>query len=401
MNQHSLTGEERILVIVQGLFYFISSLASVFLSIYIFKLGGFVDVARFYFLSFLALLLAYNTSGFILSKKSSKDLIVSGLVTVTIFWTLLFFLKVRSIDYLNPLALILGTGQGLFWSGFNISQYVATHDTSRIHYLSKSNAVNYFGRSIAPMLGGAIVSISLIRYMDVIDGYSLLFLIVCVLFALTSFIAMRLPAHTGVTFSLRHLIKHKRSYTWKMVLVQQFILGLFDTSFTTFAGILLFIIFSGEFKVGVYNSIIALGLGLTSVLAPRILKKWQISPFPAGIVSGLSILLFAYMINIWGAILLCVLSWIATPFRDIPLMRAVLIGIDTNPDPWQVKYHMFLERDSVLGVARVLSYAILYAAFAVWGKTEVAVQWLKAVAILPVILGILIVLPNKESGWRK
>jgi MFS transporter, YQGE family, putative transporter len=397
MASHKLTSDERTLVVVQGFYNFISSLAAVFLSIYLFKIGSFVTVALFYFFSFLALFITIIASGFMLNRHSSRNLVILGFSLSAIFWAFLFILKQNSLNYLIPLALLQGTAGGLFWSGFNVGQYVATHDTSRTQYLGKSNSLTKVGQGIAPILGGIIVFYGAKLNLVALGGYELLFLTVCFLFIISVIIAWKLTPHTGVSFSLSHVIAHHRSFAWKMVLLQQFILGLFDTSFSVFAGILIFIILNNEFKVGIFNSITYAGLGVTYFIAPRFLKKWPQLILPACVISGLSLFIFGWMINFYGAVILVILTWLASPFRDIPLMRNVFTGIDTNPDSWQTKYHMFIERDSVLGFGRVLSYAILFTAFSAWGKVEVAATWIKIIAILPIILGVLLVYKKRSD----
>ncbi|OGG10301.1 hypothetical protein A2154_02570 [Candidatus Gottesmanbacteria bacterium RBG_16_43_7] len=392
MHQDSLSKEELMLVVIDTLFYFVIGLATVFLSVYLFRLGGFSTVIRFHLVSFLFLLILYNASGYFLSKLSSRILIVGSFLLFSGFWGLLVCLKNAALEYVIPLGILHGTANGLYWSGFNLSQYILTHKTTRLHYFGKINAWQNLFRSIAPIVGAGVIYFGNTLFQTVTGGYGMLFILICILYVLMATVAWFLPDHRGIEFSLVHILKHKRGSLWKLVLTQQGILGLFDVAFSTLINVLLYVIFISETAVGIFNSLVILLVGISSFFAVKLLRRFPRLPLGAAIMTSAGLLIFGFSLTKPGVIILGILFAASNPFLRIPLSANILNGIDSNPEPWQKKYHMFLERDTVLGMARVVSYAGLALLFASGDKPQTAALWLRYIAILPLILGVLLVI---------
>ena len=79
------------------------------------------------------------------------------------------------------------------------------------------------------------------------------------------------------------------------------------------------------------------------------------------------------------------------PFLNIALPVVDLNTFDEYKLPWQKKYYLFLEKDTVLGLGRIISFLILLWLLTNPDQILVIKNWLLAVAICPLILGLLII----------
>lgn len=384
-----LTKEEKSLIQVQALNSFAAAIASIFLQIYIFRLTGFVGVVFFNLSTYIFLLIFYTLSGFLLRKSSTNTLILSGIFLNVFLYLFLIVLKQNAINYLFPLGIINGIGSGLYWSGFNLSQYIHTHSSTRDDYFGKGSSFIYIGSSVGPLLGGLIVtSLNSLFHFPYIGYYALFLIVVLINFSLF-FIAYRLPAYKGVKFSVKQLLI-KKSKKWRFVLEQNVVLGLWDVAFFTLSSILLFQIIKSEAGVGLVRASILILAAIVSFFAGKFLSRFKKLYLLGAIGTTISIAIFAFSQNLMGVIILGFVYGIASPFLNISLSSAILNTIDENKESWQKKYHMFLERDGILGFARVISYFVLYFLFLFFDKTDVAKNWLIAISFLPLILGFLL-----------
>ncbi len=385
-----LSREENSLIQIQALNYFVNSLAGIFLQIYIFRLTGFVGIVLFNLSSYAFLLIFYSISGFLLHKYSTNLLIRSGIIITILSYLTLVLLKTNAVYYLIPLGAVLGTGWGLYWSGFNLSQYVLTQSGSRNHYFGKGLSLSNVAFAVGPILGGLIVTFINSFTHQLYTGYYALFFIVVLVNLPLLLMTKDLPSHVGIKFSFRQYFKEKRITKWKIVLSQNFISGLWDVAFNTLSAVLLFLIIKNDAGVGSIRASILLFSAVVSFFAGKVLSRFKSFYIVGAIGTALGLIIFAVWQNWTGILLLGLLYGAFIPFLNVPLSSAILNTIDENKDAWQEKYYMFLDRDGILGIARVLSYVILYFLFLFFDKTIVAKDWFIAVSIFPLLLGVLL-----------
>lgn len=385
-----LSREENHLIFIQVIATFASALSGIFLQIYIFRLSGFQGTVILNLFLFVSLLFTYLSSGFLLRRHSTNLLIGSSFIVNILGYLLIILLQTNAVNYLALIGLVLGVSAGNFWSGFNLSQYILTNQHSRNAYFGKSLSLVQVAYALGPILGGiAVITVNNLTK-NVYTGYYFLFFIV-VLVNLFLFVnTKKLPSHTGIEFSLKDLIHHQRSKKWKIVLGQNFVGGLYDAAFNTIFAILLFLILKNESLVGGTRTGILLFVSLTSIVGAKFLAKHSWLYIIGVLGTALSIVIFALFQNWIGIFLFALINGLATPFFNIPLSLAILNTIDENQLPWQKKYHMLLERDGVLGFARIISYIFLLILFTTYNKEEVARNWMITIAIFPLITGALL-----------
>lgn len=376
-----LTIEEKNLLKIQALGFFSSSLVGIFTQFYVFKYLDFKGLVLYNFVQFIFLLILYVASGYLLNKFSTKGLIKSSLLLTTLSYVLLLIFKERTLDYIIILGVISGSAAGLYWSGYNLSQYILTHAHSRDHFFGRFMSVLNFASGLAPLLGGLIVSFF---------GYTPLFATVAALNLALYFMANKLPQHHGVEFSVSHLLSHVRSKRWMNSIKQNAVLGLYDSGQSMFTGILLFLVLQDPTIVGFTRSAFFLISAIAGIFAGKLIASYKNISIYMGILAMLGFIILGIWQSILGVILFGILTGISLPIIYVRYSSEILNAIDDNEASWKNKYEMFIERDGALGVTRIGSLFLLLLLFTYFDKNVVAQWWMIVFSVFPLILGIMV-----------
>ena len=376
-----LTVEENNLLKIQAVGFFSSSLVGIFTQFYVFKYLDFKGLVLYNFVQFVSLLVLYIASGYLLNKFSTKSLIKSSLLLTTLSYVLLLVFKERALDYIIVLGIISGSAAGLYWSGYNLSQYILTHAHSREHFFGRFMSVLNFASALAPLLGGLIVSYF---------GYTPLFAIVAALNLALYFMANRLPQHHGVEFSVSHLLSHVRSRRWVNSLKQNAVLGVYDTGLSMFIGVLLFVVLQDPTVVGFTRSAFYLISAIAGMFAGKIIASHKNITILMGILAMVGFVIIGISQSTLAVILFGILTGVSLPIIYVRYSSEILNAIDDNDSSWKNKYEMFIERDLALGVTRIGSLFLLLVLFTYFDKNVVAQWWMIVFSVFPLILGIMV-----------
>ncbi len=395
----SLNREERHLIAIQGLDYFASGLATIFVTIFLFAHSDLRTTVLFQLMMFGSLLTFYTLSGWTLQKFSSGTHMRVGVASRAIFYLLLFLLQGKTIHYLVPLAIFNGFGSGIYWAALNLNQYIFSNVAKREQYFGYTLAVVNFLSAIAPFLGGVIITITATKLSwGIGTGYTTLFFLVFLILAFMVFFIGKLPKHEMPSFSYRHLFSKKRSTSWKLVLWQHALMGLFDVTLDIIVGILFYLILKQEVLIGAAQTL-GIIIGAVGGLASAKLLEKQHRYFWLGSIGvALALAVFALMQNTTGLWMFVIISGFCSPFLKTWISSVWFKTMDTIPDHWKNKFHLLLERDISLGLCRILSLLFLYAYLAHGDQVILARQWLIILPLLPLAIGILLHMSGKTTG---
>src|SRR3990167_11337186 len=309
--------EEKNLILIQALDYFSAALAGIFVTVYFYSHSDLKTTILYNLIVYTTLLFFYVASGWTLKKVSSAFLIRISLFSHALFYLALFLLKEQSIKFIIPLGLLSGFCAGNYWAGFNLNQYIFTNKKKRIEYFGSSTGVINLLSAFAPFIGGTIISLFIALNTFGRDaGYSFLFFLVFMLLMAMVFLIGKLPSHGIPNFAYKHIIFHKRLRSWKLVLWQQFFLGLYDTSLGLVISILFFIILKNEFNLGGTQTFAYILGTLGSMISIKLLNKnknfyWIGS---LGLATGIG--LFAFWQNWYGIIFFIAATGFCAPFLN-------------------------------------------------------------------------------------
>lgn len=386
----TLSTDERKLLIIGGLDILAASLAGIFVTVFFYAHGDLKITTLYNIAAFASMTFFYGLSGWMLRYVSSGVLMKASLVAGALFYLLLFILKEQSIAYVIPLGILSGFSGGLFWAGYNLNQYIISQKGKRLEYFGWGGAISNFSNAAGPVIGGLIIAMVGKSSLGVMNGYLLLFLLVAMINVITVLAIGKLPTHGIPHFSYWHLLTHKRTKLWKLVLGQQALLGLYDVSVGTVTGVLVYVIVKNEALLGSIFTIGSLCSTAASILAIRVLKKYPQGYWLGSVGLTLSIFLFIFMQHSTGAWMLVILSGCAFPLLATKLSHVYFAALDVAPGGWQNKYHMMLERDIVLGLLRTVSYIGLFVFLGFGDEIQLAKLWLFILPLIPLAIGFLL-----------
>jgi|Napbiome12C3dose_1001474.scaffolds.fasta_scaffold00001_144 YQGE family putative transporter len=389
-----MSQEEKQLIILNGVFFFTVSIAGIFVNLFLFQLGGFQSVVTYGLVNITSLLIIYFLSGYLLKKYSSKALIRSGLLLFMISYTALFLLGEKAVTFLIPLGIIQGLANGCYWPGNNLTQYIATHNQSRNEYFGKLFFYMNIGSAFGPILGGLIIYFFGLYSLKFV-GYGFVFFLVALLFAVLLWITNNFPAHKGSQFSFQGILKHKRLFKWRIVLIQQFLYGLFDVSFAAISTVLIFLFLKEEFSVGAVNTVSTLVFAGANFLAIRLLKRYKWIYVLGMFFSTLGLFLFGISRTWLGIFGLIFLSNSFMPLLNITASKGFYDTIDSVKEDWKSKYHFLVEREIALDGGRILIYAVLLFLFTPDNQVNVAKTWILVIPLLPLLIGLLQIIKER------
>jgi len=379
MTNKRLNSKTKQVVKMLAIFWFAVALSGIFTSIFIWKqTQNFTPVVVYNLFFFITLFLVYLLSGYWLRKCCARNLIKLGFIMIAFFYALIVILREKAILLLIPLGIIKGTGEGLFWSGFNLHQYVHTQKSDRHYYFGVCSFWTNLALVSGPLLGGLIISVSNNLLKSEFIGYYILFFFSAFVFILAFQQSFKLPKFSEIKFkisNIKEVILKKQNF--RKVLKQQFLLGLKDVSLITISSIFAFVILSNEFHLGLYRSIIGLFAGILGFIAGRLLtskNRLKISLLSA-IVLAIGAIVFAVSQD-FGTLILYGVCTVLGAFLDISLGTIYFSVIDQDKRPWQKKYAYFIARDSVLGLGRIGSYFLLWLSFNFLRQEIVIKAWL-------------------------
>ncbi|HCM82916.1 MAG: hypothetical protein UW22_C0079G0001 [Candidatus Gottesmanbacteria bacterium GW2011_GWB1_44_11c] len=355
----SFSSEEKKLILIQSFYFFAVALADIFVTVFFFSHGTFQTPVLYQIIRIWVFLGIFILSGLIFNKVRSGTIIKIGLFIFAVFYFFLFLLKERSITYIIPLSVLNGVAMGCFWSGYNLNQYIYSNQKKRISFFGSSLIAIQLFQSIAPFLGGAIITTTSSRY-SLRVGYGVLFLAVSVIIALIIFLVGKLPDHERLTFSISHIFSHRRTLVWKKILLQQFFLGMFDMPGNTIVGILIYLVIKKEFLLGITQTASVLISILGTLLAIRLLHKSS-RFYWIGIVGiSLGYFVFGLFQSPKGVLLYIILIGLTSPFMNTWVPTVYYRAMDSVSGHWKEKYHLLFERDVSLAFGRLFSYTLIF-----------------------------------------
>lgn len=390
----SFDRDEKNLIIINSLAQFSSSMAGIFITVFLFQRSDFKVVLLYNLLLYANLLLWYFLSGKTLKIFSSAFLLKISLFSAAFYYLLLFLLKEKIVFYVIPLAFLNGFSAGNYWSAYNLNQYLFSKKERRIKYFGVSAGLVNFLTAIGPLLGGLLVAFGNKHLTGLHSGYALLFFVVfLILLGLFVFVG-KLPKHSAPKFSFKDFFQ-PRAKRWLLILLQQAFLGFYDVLLGTIAAILSFLILKNELTLGLTKTTNLLLAAFGSFLAVKFLSKKEKFFWLGSLGVFFSILFFAFNQNLFGLLIFIIFSGLTAPFLTTLLSVVYFDCLDDHWQAWQKKYYLMIERDLVLGLSRIASYGFLYLFINSTSQIAMAKNFLFLLSLFPLILGFLL------AQWKK
>lgn len=388
-----LTPTENHLIEVQGIFSAALAIAGVFLALYLVQLGDFRTIARFYAGQYLFQIIFFVVAGYLMRRRTARFVIKLGLLILVGLYGALLALGDDARGYAFLLGALAGMGEGLYWPGINLNEYIATHNRTRNLYYGKLFLYSNCASVLGLPLGGIVLYLTDDLWTPE-SGYYVLFALLMLMLLVTYKVSSGVATSSGIQFSAGDFLRHRRSTAWKLVLAQNFCRGLWAYTLPAYSAVLLFNILSDalgtddpEFALGVLSAAATIAVGLASLVAGRILQRQRSAYLVGAVVVPIGMIGFAFNQNLWGIVFYALLILCFETFAQNTQYKAMYDVMDNAASHWSTAYHFIVERELWWNLGRVASFAALGLAFTDDNQVETLTTAIALIAILPIVNG--------------
>lgn len=215
--------------------------------------GNFFNVALYYVISYIILLLAYTGFSFLICKINKVYAIRIAILFHCSILIMLAFLKENIVNFIVPIAIINNISNGLYWSGLNSLSNETIKGKKLQGYNTYSAVVNNITSIIIPIIFGSIIDNS---SMTVITIFAIIVAILEI--GSTFFFQKQRIVHTKIDFkgyyNYCYNVNHKRCFN--LLFGGYIVLGCKD-SISTLITMLIVLTFKTNTNLGVISSLIS------------------------------------------------------------------------------------------------------------------------------------------------
>ncbi|MBJ6361084.1 MFS transporter, partial [Paenibacillus sp. GCM10012307] len=248
LKKYNYSREAIILLVMHSLYTLGTALTSVFLNIFLWKLGNSVSInAAYNLIAFGTMVFACILGGRLTKKFGKVTVYRIGICLISLFFASILILKQNVIDYYHGIAVLHGIGLALYWMGHALITYDVTTEDNRMKYISISFVINTTLSIIGPSLAGNIIV-----NQNEMKGYYIIFMAALTLFFITALGSLWLNNKSkNEKFLLKYMgLLMKKNPNWFVVLIGWFIIGLLHGLMYFLTDILLFRSLGKEDYVG-------------------------------------------------------------------------------------------------------------------------------------------------------
>ena len=353
----NLTRNEQAMMVINGLFIFVMSLASVFVNVVLYVISGSIVTMTLYtILRFGLFPFAFMLGAKLSNQRKIVFSLILGLALLTLgFLGVLFATHLlESVWFLIfILAIIFGLGEGLFWFSMNALNQLVSSEETRNTYLSVMGMVNAFAQIIAPLLATLILSISASDD----QGYTFIFQLVIVFMVVIIFFGFKVNSPSLSTpFRMRELQLFSKHKDLQLMNMTHFMFGLRDSLVLVTTGLLIYNATGGSGSV--YSRLLAL-FALVNIVAFEVVRRFNtpqrmMSFFIfGGFIMTFSLPLLVYIPTLLGAATYGLLASWAGPFYVVPLQTIAMRAIGSHMMHTNM-FSLVISREIALTSGRVL-----------------------------------------------
>ena len=346
------------MVLIHGAYTAANLLAATFLSIFLWRAShDLARVALFTWISAVTIPAAFLLNGLVLRRAGAGTSIRIGLACLGVVYLAVLALGNASVNWILPLGLLRGLGEGWYWAGYHLTTYDTTSERDRDRYFGAMGAVNCFlSGGLPPLAGAAIVIGAQWGGMD--RGYQFIFGLAGVLLLAAMVLAGRLRCGYRPAFSIRTMAQlHLRNQPWLNVMGARLADGFSGMLSGVVLTILAYMVLNNEQQVGNFNGIMGiLGVGISLALAAYMRPRHRIACALVGAALLVtSTLVLPLYLSAWALVAFGLLRAVGGPLHGNGLAPLALQVIDRDPQARSLRYEYIVHQELCLAVGRVLS----------------------------------------------
>ncbi|MDQ0915025.1 MFS transporter [Paenibacillus sp. V4I5] len=267
-----LDREAAITLALQSLFTFGSSLSSIFLNLYLWRLTESLWINGIYNIVSNAFIAVCFVIGGKLAKKLDRMVVYRiGITLIALFYLCILLAKVHVAEYYILFAVFSGIGSGFYWIGYWTLLYDVSNDGNRMRFLGLSSAFSTAAAMSGPLLSGVIFNA-----VGGLRGYTIVFGIAFVVFLLTAVLSLlvpKAPSHRKAYY-LGHMgLLLRKNKTWRKAMYGNLITGIMQGVFLFLPQILLIAVFQKESFVSYFGAFLSMLTILINILFSKLARE--------------------------------------------------------------------------------------------------------------------------------
>lgn len=347
----------RILLIIGGLYSMSIALSNTFVNVFLWKQSGdYVDIGIYNLAVAIFQPFTFVFAGRIAKRVDRIIVLRLGVIFLAAFYLAVLLIGTQATHFLILLGGLLGIGYGFYWLAFNVLTFEITEPETRDFFNGFLGLLTSAGGIIGPIFAGFIIS-----RMEKFTGYSIIFGVSLLLFAIAvyfSFSLERRPAHGKYLF-FRTLQERKNNDNWRLITYAHFFQGLREGTFMFVVSIFVFIQTGSELALGNFSMVNSILSFIAYYFAARYIKQKmrKKSILLGGILLYAGVFLLAFDVTYAKLLFYAATIAIAYPILLVPYMSLTydIIGRAWQAAELRIEYIVVRELYILLG--RIVSIA--------------------------------------------
>ena len=346
------------MVLIHAAYTAANLLAATFLSIFLWRVSHDLGrVALFSWISAVTIPVAFLANGLCFRRAGAGTSIRVGLACLGVVYLAALALGNNSVNWIVPIGLLRGLGEGWYWAGFHLTTYDSTDEGNRDRYFGALGAVNCLLSGALPPFAGAAIVLGA-HWGGAERGYQVVFGLAGVLMLAAIVLAGRLQCGYRPGFSIRTVATlHLRNQAWLNVMGARLADGFSGMLSGVVLTVLAYMVLANEQQVGNFNGIMGLlGVGISLLLAAYMRPRHRIvcALIGASLLVASTLVLPLYL-SAWALVAFGLLRAVGGPLHGNGLAPLALQVIDRDPRAPSLRYEYIVHQELCLAVGRILS----------------------------------------------
>ncbi|MDQ0269458.1 MFS transporter [Cytobacillus purgationiresistens] len=350
-----LTRDLTLLLVIGGLYSLSIALSNTFVNIFLWKQSGeYLDLGLYNLAIVVLQPITFILAGRWAKKVDRVIVFRIGVIFLSFFYVMVLVAGSSAAKYLLLLGALLGVGSGFYWLAFNVLTFEITEPENRDFFNGFLGLLSSIGGMIGPITAGFVIS-----RMEQFTGYTVIFGLSLVLFAIAvflSFFIKRRPANGRYWF--KQIMKERqRNLNWRRITNAHFFQGLREGTFAFVVSVFVFISTGSELALGTFG-LVNSGISFVSYfLVSRLLKKEQrkAAILIGGILLYASIFLIIFDVTYPKLLVYAAIIAIAYPLMLVPYVSMTYDVIGTAWKAAEMRIEYIVVRELFLNIGRIVS----------------------------------------------
>ncbi|NOU73551.1 MFS transporter [Paenibacillus sp. LMG 31458] len=379
----------RLLMLITTLNASASSISSIFINIYLFKVSNeFYQVFTFHFFSFLSMLPCCVAAGWLSKKTNRKIGLLVGNGLLLLFYSIMLIFGDTMSGWIPLAGLIYGASQGFYWLSVNVLSIDLTKPENRDWFNGLSGTFTSITQMISPFAAGWII----VAFPGNL-GYRYIFGFALALFVLSIICAAFLPSSSKKSPMYWGKIREiHKSPKWRNLSRSFTTLHFRDDILAPFVWVSLFIATQNESIIGNYSLLMTALSTVSFFVIGRFGRQERKRYYMmiGGIGFSAALLAFIPGINTETLLIYAIVGGICNPMFQVPFSTLLIDTIAEFDENGKYRIELVIAREIAISLGRIFCAFCLVLLFRYFpvntSLLNITLAVLTAAGLLPLIL---------------